>query len=147
MPAPSVRDLLPEELPSILPFVAQHNPKLDPAELARRLEVMRTKDYRCVGAFLEGRMVGIAGYWLGCRFYCGEFMDVDNVFVLPEVRSAGIGAAMMDFLETKASDLGCRVVVLDSYSTYARAHKFYFRRDYEILGFHFSKPIPPRTER
>lgn len=141
MSAPLVRDLLPEELPSVLPFVAQHNPKLDAEELARRLEVMRTMNYHCVGAFVEEEMVGIAGYWLGCRFYCGEFMDIDNVFVLPEVRSAGIGAAMMDFLEAKAVTLGCRVTVLDSYSTYARAHKFYFRRDYEILGFHFSKPI------
>jgi hypothetical protein len=31
------------------------------------------------------------------------------------------------------------VVALDSYVTYAGAHKFYFRRGYEIVGFHFIK--------
>lgn len=135
----TIRELRTEELPSILPLIEQHNAKLTPAELRRRLEAMIPHGYRCIAAFQHGRMVGVAGYWLGTKFWCGEYLEADNVFVLPELRSAGIGAKLMDHLEHKARELGCKVVALDSYVTYAGAHKFYFRRGYEIVGFHFTK--------
>lgn len=137
-----IRELSPEEFPTILPMIGHLNPKLAPEEIARRLEAMTPKGYHCIAAYdADGGMVGVAGYWLGCRFYCGEYMDVDNVVVLESLRSAGIGAKMMDFLHAKAAELGVKVVVLDSYVTYAGAHRFYFRQGYEILGFHFSKKM------
>ena len=133
----TIRELATEELPSILPLIELHNSKLPPAELRRRLEAMIPHGYRCIAAFQGGRMVGVAGFWVGAKFWCGEYLEPDNVFVLPELRSAGIGAKMMDWLEAKARELGCQVVALDSYVTFAGAHKFYFRRGYEIVGFHF----------
>jgi GNAT superfamily N-acetyltransferase len=136
-----IRELNTEELPSILPLIEQHNSKLTPAELRRRLDAMVPHGYRCIAAFQGGRMVGVAGYWTGVKFWCGEFLEPDNVFVLPELRSAGIGAKLMDHLEAKAEELGCKLVVLDSYVTYAGAHKFYFRRGYEITGYHFTRPV------
>lgn len=138
----TIRELATEELPSILPLIEQHNAKLPPDELRRRLEAMIPHGYRCIAAFLDDRMVGVAGYWLGAKFWCGEYLEPDNVFVLPELRSSGIGAKLMDHLEDKARTLGCKVIALDSYVTYAGAHKFYFRRGYEIVGFHFIKKFP-----
>lgn len=140
-----IRELRPEEFPLILPLIEKHNPKVSPAELRRRLEAMIPCGYHCIAAFDAARIVGVAGYWLGARFYCGEYMDVDNVVVEPDERSRGIGATMMDWLEAKARDRGCKVVVLDSYVTYAGAHRFYFRQGYEILGFHFHKPSTPAS--
>ena len=137
----AIRELTQEELPTILPMICQLNPKLAPGELERRLGVMIPKGYHCIAAYDGDRMVGVAGYWLGARFYCGEYLDVDNVVVEESLRSAGIGAKMMDWLHAKAAELGVKVVVLDSYVTYAGAHRFYFRQGYEILGFHFSKKI------
>jgi GNAT superfamily N-acetyltransferase len=141
-PAPpplTLRELGTEELPLILPLIELHNPKLTPAELRRRLEIMIPQGYRCIAAFHDERLVGVAGYWVGAKFWCGEYLEPDNVFVLPELRSAGIGAKMMDYLEEKARELQCKVVALDSYVTYTGAHKFYIRRNYEIVGFHFIK--------
>lgn len=137
-----IRELATEELPSILPLIEQHNAKLSPEELRRRLELMIPNGYHCIAAFQNERMVGVAGYWHGTKFWCGEYLEPDNVFVLPELRSAGIGAKLMDWLEDKARELGCKCVALDSYVTYAGAHKFYFRRGYEIVGFHFIKKAP-----
>ncbi|MFZ4763724.1 MAG: GNAT family N-acetyltransferase [Roseimicrobium sp.] len=133
----TIRDLTTEELPSILPLIELHNAKIAPEVLRRRLEAMIPHGYHCIAAFQEERMVGVAGYWVGAKFWCGEYLEADNVFVLPELRSEGIGAKMMDYLEAKALTLGCKVVALDSYVTFAGAHKFYFRRGYEIAGFHF----------
>lgn len=137
-----IRELTAEEFPQILPLIEQHNPKLDPDELRRRLKSMIPHGYRCIAAYVDERMVGVAGYWISARFYCGEYMDVDNVFVLPELRSAGIGARMMDWLHAKAQELHCKVVMLDSYTTYVDAHRFYLRLGYEILGYHFIKRLP-----
>ncbi len=136
-----IRELTAEELPLILPLIEKHNAKIAPEELRRRLEVMIPCGYHCIAAFLGGRIVGVAGYWLGARFYCGEYMDVDNVVVDETLRSQGIGALMMDWLHSKAAETGCKVVVLDSYTTYAGAHRFYFRLGYQILGFHFSREV------
>ena len=137
-----IRELDSSEFPIILPLIESHNPKIEPAELRRRLEVMIRHDYHCIAAFLDGRIVGVAGYWLGARFYCGEYMDVDNVVVDADLRSQGVGSKMMDWLHAKAADLGCRIVALDSYVTYAGAHRFYFREGYQILGFHFTRDVP-----
>jgi GNAT superfamily N-acetyltransferase len=137
-----IRELTVDEFPLMLPLIEQHNTKLEPAELRRRLDSMIPHGYRCIAAFLGDRMVGVAGYWIGARFYCGEYMDVDNVFVLPELRSFGIGWRMMDWLHEKAQELRCKVVMLDSYTTYVDAHRFYLRMGYEILGYHFVKRLP-----
>ncbi len=136
-----IRELSTEELPTILPMIGQLNPKIPAEELKRRLEQMIPKGYHCIAAFNDERMVGVAGYWLGTRFYCGEYMDVDNVVVDETLRSSGIGARMMGWLHAKAVELGVKVVVLDSYVTYAAAHRFYFRQGYEILGFHFNRKV------
>lgn len=140
-PALTLRELTTAELPLILALIEKHNHKIPPEELRRRLEAMIPKGYHCIAAFEDGALVGVAGYWLLHRFYSGAYMDVDNVVVDETRRSGGIGAAMMDWLEDHARALGCQSVMLDSYVTLTRAHKFYFRRGYEILGFHFIKTL------
>lgn len=140
-PGPTIRELTPSEFPLILPLIEKHNAKIAPEELRRRLEEMIPKGYHCIAASEGGVIVGVAGYWLLCRFYSGLYMDVDNVVVEETRRSGGIGAAMMDWLENHARTLGCHSVMLDSYVTLARAHKIYFGRSYEILGFHFIKTL------
>ena len=137
-----IRELETVELPRILPLIQTHNPDIDPGELRRRLEAMIPHGYHCIAAIQEDQIVGVAGYWLGVRLWCGEYMDVDNVVVAPELRSQGIGSKMMDWLHRRAKDLGCRLVVLDSYVTYSGAHRFYFREGYQILGFHFTREVP-----
>ena len=137
----TIRELTTDELPLILPLIEKHNAKHSPEELRRRLAVMIPHGYHCIAAFMGERIVGVAGYWLGARFYCGEYMDVDNVVVDEALRSQGIGKLLMDWLEAKAKDLGCKVVVLDSYVTFAGAHRFYFREGYHILGYHFAKDV------
>jgi GNAT superfamily N-acetyltransferase len=140
-PPLTIRELTLEELPLILPLIEKHNATVAPEELCRRLGVMIPHGYHCIAAFIGERMVGVAGYWLGARFYCGEYMDVDNVVVDETLRSQGIGARLMDWLHAKAREKSCKIVVLDSYVTYEGAHRFYFREGYKILGFHFARDM------
>jgi GNAT superfamily N-acetyltransferase len=137
----TVRELVGDEAYDILTLVGTRNPSVDADELRSRLDEMLTYGYRCIGAFVDGKLVGVAGFWIGSRFYCGKYIDVDNVVVDEAYRSRGIGGRMMRWLEEYGVGIGCKVCVLDSYVTLAGAHKFYFREGYHILGYHFSKKL------
>jgi len=137
----SFRLLVTEELPTILPFIATLNPSLPAAVLEQRLGQMITKGYRCLGGFDGEALVAICGLWGGTKFYCGRYMEVDNVFVQPAHRSSGIGQQMMAAVETLAHQEGCDVLMLDTYVTNTRSHKFYASQDFETIGYHMNKAL------
>ena len=125
----------------ILPLIQKLNPELTPAILIERLDTMKTHDYHCAGLYLEEELIGISGFWIGGKFYCGKYMELDNVFIDEKYRSKGFGELLVDWLEQHAKTLGCEVIMLDAYVSNTRAHKFYIQRNYEIIGYHFSKEL------
>ena len=135
------RLLDPEELPIILPLVAILNPSLPADVLAQRLEHMRHHGYRCMGGFGNNTLVAMCGLWSGTKFYCGRYMEVDNVFVHPAQRCSGIGQRMMESVEILARKEGCDVLMLDTYVTNTRSHKFYTSQDFETIGYHMNKNL------
>jgi GNAT superfamily N-acetyltransferase len=137
----TLRELAREELPTILPLIQQLNPHQDPAELERRLSMMIPLNYHCLAAFEGATMVGVCGFWLGTRFWSGEYIDIDNVVVEESRRSQGIGEKMIAWVEAYGRARGCQMAMLDCYVTKYAAHKFYLRQDYQILGYHFAKML------
>ena len=137
----SIRLLAESELAAILPLIEILNPDTSRAVLALRLEEMRDNGYRCAGAFVDRRCVGVAGMWFGTRFWCGRYVDIDNVVVDPAWRSHGIGQALLDWVEDYARRQGCEKAVLDAYVTNDRARAFYMHRGYRVIGFHFDKDL------
>ena len=136
-----IRLLNAEEMHRILPLIQQLNPTIPSATLTKRLAEMIELGYQCVGAFKNGKLVGAAGMWFGARFYCGRYIDVDNVIVDQEQRSSGIGSLLMSWIEAYARTQRCEVSVLDAYTTNTSAHRFYLRDGYKIIGFHFYKDL------
>lgn len=139
-------DLRIEEIPSerletILPLVQQLNPTLEAEILRDRLSEMRRLDYHCAGAYDGNRLIGICGFWIGVRFYCGRYIDLDNVIVDVAYRSAGVGKQIVTWIEEHGRANGCDISALDCYVTKSSAHKFYFREGYTILGYHFTKTL------
>jgi len=129
------------DLSTILPLVQVLNPALDEALLATRLNEMVGQGYQCAGAYDGDRLVGICGIWVATRFYCGKYLEPDNVVVHPDYRSRGVGQALMAWVYDYARSLNCEVVELNSYVGSPRAHKFYFGEGFGILGFHFQKSL------
>jgi GNAT superfamily N-acetyltransferase len=64
---------------------------------------------------------------------------LDNVVVLDEYRSHGIGKLMSEYLEEKAKKLNCTILALDAYTYNFGAHKFYYNQGFGPKGFHFVK--------
>lgn len=124
------------------PLVKQMNPEMSKAEFSRRLNKMRPQGYRCIAAVDEsGKYLGICGFWQGTRFWCGDFIDLDNVVVDEGARSKGTGKKLLDWVEKEAKKQGCAQLGLDAYTTAHGAHRFYFREGYIIKGYHFVKPL------
>ena len=80
------------------PLVQILNPGVTLDVLAQKLQDMSGEGYQCAAAFVNVGCVGAAGIWLGTRFWCGRYLDVDNVIVDPQYRGAGIGQQLMDWV-------------------------------------------------
>jgi GNAT superfamily N-acetyltransferase len=139
-PAPiRIRALKAAEIPSIFPLVQLNNPNLTKAMFTKRLADMLPYGYHAVAAFDGGKMVGVSGFWLRSRFWCGRQLDIDNFFVHPDYRSHGIGSKMVKWLEKRAIAEQCELIVLDTYADYFLAQRFYHREGFVSTGFHMTK--------
>ena len=89
----------------------------------------------------EGEAMGLAGFWVNTKLFSGKYIDVDNVIVNPSKRSKGIGSVLMNWIEKHAKDIDAKMIVLDAFVGSTQAHKFYFKENYIVKGFHFAKDI------
>jgi GNAT superfamily N-acetyltransferase len=92
---------------------------------------------RQIHVFEEGDMVGLCGYWIGTKVWCGKYMELDHFVVHPNYRSHGIGDRMVDVLAKKATDMQCQMMALDAYTDNFKAHKFFVNHGFIPRGFHF----------
>ncbi len=124
-----------------LRLLKQLNPTMTKQKFASCLKKMLPQGYRCIAYVEKGKYVGICGFWHGTRFWCGDFIDLDNVVVDEKIRSKGVGKKMLDWVEKEAKRLKCDQLGLDCYTTHHAAHRFYFREGYIIRGYHFTKAL------
>ena len=71
------------------------------------------------------------GYTVACAEEGGRAID-------SELRSSGLGRAMMDWLKGHAREHGCEQIHLDSGVQRFPAHRFYLREGFNIASHHFS---------
>ena len=140
---PAIRLLDDSELPSILPLLRQSYPHLDETTLRRRLSELPAQNYRCAGAFIDGRLVAICGIWIRTHLWCGRMVEPDNVVVDSACRSHGIGRDLVEWVVAWGRDQGCEVSDLNCYVSNAEAHAFWMRQGWRIIGFHFQRRLEP----
>ena len=109
------------------------------------LEEMLPNNYKQVVVYENEQSVGLSGFWVGTKLWCGKFLELDNVIVHPNHRSKGVGKLLTEYLNQKAIDLGCKVVALDAYTNNFPAHKFYFNHGFVPKGFHFVKFLEEKS--
>ncbi len=122
-------------------FIKFLYPKLSLTDYSNLLKGMIPNNYRQIVVLENNKPVGLSGYWINHRLWCGKYIDVDNVVVHPEYRSKGIGKMMMDYLCKLGKKEGCNISVLDVYVDNFKAQKFYYREGYIARGYHFLKPL------
>lgn len=103
------------------------------------LEEMLPNNYKQVVVYENEQSVGLSGFWVGTKLWCGKYLELDNVIVHPNHRSRGVGKLLTEYLNKKAVEMGCKVVALDAYTNNFPAHKFYYNHGFVPKGFHFVK--------
>jgi len=103
------------------------------------LSAMLPNNYKQLIVVENGITIALAGFWIGTKLWSGKYLEMDNVVVHENFRSNGIGSIMTNYLNQKAIDEDCKMIVLDAFSTNFGAHKFYMNHGFVPKGFHFIK--------
>ncbi len=129
------------EMRAHYPLVQQLNPALTVDAYEFMLPEMLRHGYRQIGVFVNDKCIGIAGFWVSTKLYCGRYIEMDNVVIDAAYRSQGVGKMITDWILEKGRSEGCRVAMLDVYVQNSNAQRFYFREGYTILGFHMQRAL------
>jgi len=103
------------------------------------LKEMIPHNYKQVAIFENELCVAVTGFWTGFKLWSGKYIEIDNFIVHPEHRSKGLGKMLTDYVDVKAKEEGCTMIVLDAFTGNFTAHRFYYNQGYVPKGFHFLK--------
>lgn len=112
-------------------------PDLTLVEYEKQLAVMLPHNYSMLAVYEESEIIGISGVWLGHKLWCGKYLELDNVVVAQSRRSQGVGAMMFDYAKKLAKKNACSSIGLDAFTYNHAAHKFFFKEDFIVKGYHF----------
>ncbi len=129
------------EMLPLYPLIRQLSPGVSEEQFAFRLDDMLAHGYRMAAVFEGEVCLGLSGFWVSTKIYSGRYMELDNVVVSENHRSAGVGQILTLFLEKIARREGCEMLMLDAYLENERGHKFYERHGFVKKGYHFLKKI------
>jgi ribosomal protein S18 acetylase RimI-like enzyme len=105
------------------------------------LKEMVPHNYKQLAVFENGICIAVTGFWTGTKLWSGKYIEIDNFIVHPEHRSKGLGKMMTDYIDVKAKEENCSMIVLDAFTGNFTAHRFYYNQGYGPKGFHFVKII------
>jgi GNAT superfamily N-acetyltransferase len=105
------------------------------------LKEMVPHNYKQLSVFENEICIAVTGFWTGTKLWSGKYIEIDNFIVHPEHRSKGLGKMMADYIDVKAKEEDCSMIVLDAFTGNFTAHRFYYNQGYGPKGFHFVKII------
>ncbi|WP_207005346.1 GNAT family N-acetyltransferase [Trinickia mobilis] len=136
-----LRHLQVNEEKLLIPMLKKMYASVAEEDLASRYSVIANSAWRCVGAFCSGELIGMAGYWVNTRFYCGRYMYVDHFYIDQGFRREGLAPKFMQFLRDRAREDSCEQLCLDTFVSNQIAQKLWFKEGFSIVGFHFVHPL------
>jgi len=108
------RRLEPREWATVFPLVAQLRPHLDAQAFLAQVRRQSHGGYELVGAFRDGRLIGVLGMRPVHTLVRGPHLHVDDIVIDESDRRAGVGRALMAYAEADARARGMAVVFLDA---------------------------------
>ena len=103
------------------------------------LSEMIPHNYIQIAVFEKNICLGVSGLWSGTKLWSGKYLEIDNFIVHPDHRKKCVGKMMTDYVDAKAKETGCTMIVLDAFTANFTAHRFYYNQGYVPKGFHFLK--------
>ena len=136
--SPMIRAAQPADIPQLVQLVGQYwqfegIPGFDAASVAPLLErILSQPDLGAIWVAETGDE--LIGYLLAVYLFSlehrGLMAEIDEFFVVPTVRTGGVGAALLYVAEDELAARGCVCVQLQLARDNFRAHGFYQRNGY-----------------
>jgi GNAT superfamily N-acetyltransferase len=116
-------------------------PGLTRLESDRLLAEGSRQGLRCLVALAPGdQLAGLALYRI-LSTSRGRIVFLDDLVTKPDVRSQGVGAALLDAVGARGRQAGCARIELDSGTANEGAHRFYERHGLSAIALHFGKNL------
>ncbi len=130
-----------DEMFSQFEIITHLYPNISKEKYKKFLQEMFPHNYKQLAVFDDEVCVALTGFWVGTKLWSGKYIEIDNFIVNPNHRMKGLGKIMTDYIDQKAKELGCTMIVLDAFTGNFKAHRFYYNQGYAPKGFHFVKII------
>lgn len=126
------------EVASCFEVMRQLRPHLTDADtFVARVRVQQANGYFLAALADDGVVRAVAGYRFIENLYSGRVLYVDDLVTDAGCRSAGHGAALLDWLVAQARAHQCQTFELDSGVQRFGAHRFYLNHRMDIVAHHF----------
>jgi hypothetical protein len=115
-----------------------------PADYAGRMKEVFAGGAEMAVAVADGEVRGVTVFRVLEKTHSGRDLYCDDLVTDETRRSAGVGHALMQYMEDICRERRCDTFSLDSGAQRQQAHKFYFREGMVITSFHFDKKLSPK---
>ena len=130
-----------EQMLSAYKIMHELYPELTQEEYSKNLDEMIPKSYKQVLVLNNEEMIGLSGYWIGTKLWCGKYLEMDNVVVSENYRGKGVANLLSEKLHEVAQVNNCKMMCLDAYTENLPALKFYVKAGFVPRGFHYIKHL------
>ncbi len=118
-------------------------PHLEKENFVNLIQGMISRGYNLIFIEENGRAIAAAGFRLTEHLAWGKPIYIDDLSTLPEARKKGLATTLLDYICSRAKELGYTQIHLDSGCNENRyeAHRLYFKYGFNITSHHFALKI------
>jgi GNAT superfamily N-acetyltransferase len=109
-----IRRLEPREWAAAFSVIAPLRPRLTAEEFLAQARRQSHSGYELVGAFRDGRLIGVLGMRPVHTLVRGPHLHIDDIIIEESERRSGGGRALMAYAEADARARGMTAVFLDA---------------------------------
>jgi ribosomal protein S18 acetylase RimI-like enzyme len=89
----------------------------------------------------QHNILGVAGFRVLENLMHGVHIYVDDLVTLEQYRGRGVGTELMRLILSRARDIRCKKILLDTGTENEMAHLFYSRLGFSKTAYRFSKIV------
>lgn len=133
----------PGDLERAFPVMRELRPHLNFTEYVEIFEQAKVSDgYQIVAIEIEGNIAALMGYRFLSDFVRGRHLYIDDLVVTENNRSKGLGAELLKYAESLATESHCQILRLCTGIENERGLTFYDRNGWTKRAFAYTKKLP-----
>ncbi|GGF56395.1 GNAT family N-acetyltransferase [Alteromonas lipolytica] len=125
----------------VIAVMQQLRPQLAAADIEQQIKTQFSLGYQLLVATNDEKVIGLAGFIVGCKLAWGKHLYIDDLVVAEQFRGQHTGQALLNHCREIAQAAGCQSLHLDSGTQRHGAHAFYLHEKMHISSFHFATSL------